>query len=197
MKSGIWRIAPLLLFAFFIFLATSTAREDVGEQQPLHDTQPAAESNEWTGQKGDDAATQEERETAKTVREASAILRKIRPPTVSKLAQYTRKPKGVFGTGVYYAKEAFVLLFMNQPKQTNLLTTSTSQQNPPKLTQPLSKAVNLLQTAAQASDPDALYLLAEMSFHGNFTHPVSYPQAFNYYKQLADLDGNSTAQHML
>ncbi|KAI7029152.1 HCP-like protein [Hortaea werneckii] len=197
MKPGIWRIAPLLLFAFFIFLATSTAREDVGEQQPLHDTQPAAESNQWTDQKGDDAATQEERETAKTVREASTILRKIRPPTVSKLAQYTRKPKGVFGTGVYYAKEAFVLLFMNQPKETHLLTTSTSQKHPPKLAQPLSKAVNLLQTAAQASDPDALYLLAEMSFHGNFTHPVNYPQAFSYYQQLANLDGNSTAQHML
>jgi len=133
---------------------------------------------------------------AERVKEATAILRKVKPPTVSKLARYTRKPKGILGTSAYYAKEAFVLLFMNAPKQTNLLTTSTSQQAP-KLGQPLSLAVKLLQDAAAQNNPDALFLLAQMSFHGNFTHPVSYPQAFTYYKALADLDGNSTAQYML
>lgn len=85
---------------------------------------------------------------------------------------------------------------MNAPKQSNLLTTSTSH-SAPKLGQPLSKAVKLLQDAAKEDDADALFLLAEMNFHGNFTHPVSYLQAFEYYKALADLDGNSTAQHML
>ena len=129
------------------------------------------------------------------VREATAILRKVKPPTVSKLARYTNKPKGFLGTSVYYAKEAFVLLFMNQPKQANLLTTSSSQSSPAKLTQPLDKAVKLLEDAAANDDPDALFLLAEMSFHGNFTHPTHYPTAFNHYKRLADLTGNSTAQH--
>ncbi|TKA33317.1 hypothetical protein B0A50_00870 [Salinomyces thailandicus] len=194
------------LVAFFIFLATSTAREELpdplpAEQQPLQDTHSASESAKWrsegVGGDGEDGTSQEQNEMAETVREASAILRKVRPPMVSKLARYTSKPRGLLGTSAYYAKEAFVLLFMNQPRQENLLTTSTSQQTPPKLAQPLSKAVNLLVSAADADDADAMYLLAEMSFHGNFTHPVSYPQAYHYYKMLADLTGNSTAQHRI
>ncbi|KAK5121164.1 hypothetical protein LTR85_005648 [Meristemomyces frigidus] len=202
MKSSIWRTAPLLLLAFFLFLASSTAREapqqDVTEQQPLTpDSQSASESAHWegAGRKADDGYAQEQNELADIVKEATAMLRKVKAPVASKLARYTSKPKGFLGSSAYYAKEAFVLLFMNAPKQSNLLTTSST--SAPKLGQPLSKAVKLLQDAAKEGSPDAIFLLAEMNFHGNFTHPVSHPQAFNYYKQLADLDGNSTAQYML
>lgn len=97
---------------------------------------------------------------------------------------------------MYYAKESFFLLFMNAPKQANLLTTSTSQSGA-KLVQPLSKAVRLLQDAAEKDHADAIYLLAEMNFYGNFSHPINYEEAFKRYSQLAELDGNSTAQHML
>lgn len=45
-------------------------------------------------------------------------------------------------------------------------------------------------------NPDAIYLLAQMSFYGNFTYPRNYPEAFSRYDQLAEL-GNSSAQHMV
>lgn len=128
--------------------------------------------------------------------EAAAILAKIKPPSVSKLAKYTKKPKGVFGTTAYYAKEAFVLLFMNAPKEDSLISTTAPTQ-PTKLAQPLSKAVRLLEDAARENDADAIYMLAELNFYGRSTHPVNYEQAFGRYKQLAELDGNSTAQNML
>lgn len=99
------------------------------------------------------------------------------------------------GSAVYYAKESFFLLFMNTPKQVNLLP-STSPKTA-KLTQPLSKAVKILHEAAEYNDPDALYLLAELNFHGNYSHPINYEEAFRRYQQLAELDGNSTAQYML
>ncbi|KAK4895331.1 ERAD-associated protein [Elasticomyces elasticus] len=195
-----WRIAPLLLFAFFIFLAQTTARDvahpDLARQQ---ESQSASESTRWHGgkQKAGTGNEQEQNELAESVKEATALLRKVKPPVVSKLASYTRKPKGFLGSSAYYAKEAFVLLFMGTPQQANLMTTSTSTSSQAKLPPPLSRAVKLLEEAAQAAEPDAMFLLAEMNFHGNFTHPISYQQAFKYYKQLADLEGNSTAQHML
>lgn len=192
--------------AFCIFIAHGIAREtphDVDhQQQPLQDSQRASESAHWdetakaTGKDGSSEQSESEHARQGNVREAAAILRKIRPPTVSKLAKYTQKPKGVVGTTVYYAKEAFVLLFMNAPKNENLISTSSSQQ-PAKLAQPLSKAVRLLEDAANEDNADAIYLLAEMNFYGNWTHPIDYAQAFRRYKQLAALDGNSTAQYML
>jgi SEL1 protein len=130
------------------------------------------------------------------VNEAAAILAKIKPPSVSKLAKYTKKPKGVFGSTAYYAKEAFVLLFMNAPKEDTLISTTAPSQ-PAKLARPLSKAVRLLEDAARENDADAIYMLAELNFYGKSTHPINYEQAFERYKQLAELDGNSTAQYML
>ncbi|KAK0252333.1 hypothetical protein B0A54_14133 [Friedmanniomyces endolithicus] len=199
-----WRIAPLVLFAFFFFLATSTAREaaqpDAADRHPLRESRSASESTKWHGAKQKDSSgnEQQQNELADSVKEATALLRKVKPPTVSKLAHYTRKPKGLLGTSAYYAKEAFVLLFMGAPNPANLLTTSTSTAGPQtKLAPPLLRAVKLLLEAAQQDDADAIFLLAEMNFYGNFTHPISYPLAFQYYKQLADLDGNSTAQYML
>ena len=83
---------------------------------------------------------------------------------------------------------------MNKPPQPDLLTT---QEQPPKLSQPLYKAVKLLEDAAREENPDAIYMLAEMNFHGNFTHPRNYKEAFRRYQELAELNGNSSAQHML
>ena len=130
------------------------------------------------------------------MREAVVLLRKIKPPTVSNIVRYTRRPKGFLGSALYYSKEAFFLLFMNTPKQANRLTVSTTQ-SLPKLGAPLSKAIKLLEQAADHDDGDAIFLLADMNFYGNFSHPQNYDEAFRRYKQLADLTGNSTAQYML
>jgi len=169
----------------------------VGDQRPLQDKEQVSHSTRWekpaaVGRQDDDGA----QERADKVREATNILRKVKPPTVSKLARYTGRPKGILGSALYYSKEAFFLLFMNAPKQANLLTTSTTQ-SAPKLGGSLSKAVKLLNDAADQDSADAIYLLAEMNFYINFSHPQNYEEAFRRYKQLADLDGNSTAQYML
>lgn len=41
------------------------------------------------------------------------------------------------------------------------------------------------------------WLLLIMLQYGNYTHPRNYKTAFEKYKELADLTGNSTAQHMV
>nr|POE66106.1 protein sel-1 like 1 [Quercus suber] len=170
----------VITLTFIVFLATSTAQE-----VPLQDT-----DSQWTRE------DEFQSKLADDVREATVLLRKIKQPSISKLAQYTSKPSGLVGSTVYYAKEAFVLLFMNAPKPPTSLTTSSTTQVP-KLSQPLSRAVKLLQNAAEQDSSDAIYLLAEMSFHGNFSHPIDHDEAFRRYKQLAALTGNSTAQYMV
>jgi SEL1 protein len=120
------------------------------------------------------------------------LLHKVTPPTPP--WWNFEKKSGILGSGAYYAKEIFVLLFMNAPPQQDLLTSSSQ---PRKLGQPLSQAVKLLEEAAAQKNPDALFTLAEMNFYGNFTHPRNYSEAFRRYSELATLDGNSSAQHMV
>lgn len=93
------------------------------------------------------------------------------------------------GHAWYYAKGAFRLLFVNAPQH----DANTWRVNPA-----VAKAVKELEVAARDSeDTDAMFLLAEMNFHGNFTHPRDFKQAFQWYQSLASLTGNSTAQYML
>lgn len=98
------------------------------------------------------------------------------------------------GTTLYYAKEAFVLLFMNSPPKDDYLN---PQPEAPRLSKPLAQAVQLLEAAADDNEPDAIFLLAEMNFFGNYTHPRNYTEAFRRYHDLASLNGNSSAQHMV
>ncbi|KAK4696207.1 SEL1 protein, partial [Lecanoromycetidae sp. Uapishka_2] len=104
------------------------------------------------------------------------------------------KTSGFIGASLYYAKEAFVLLFMNGPPEDGYLN---PQPVASKLSKPLAQAVKLLQGAAEEQEPDAIFLLAEMNFFGNYTHPRNYTEAFRRYHELAALNGNSSAQHMV
>ena len=72
-----------------------------------------------------------------------------------------------------------------------------SQPEAPKLSKPLAQAVQLLENAANMGEADAIFLLAEMNFFGNFTYPRNYTESFRRYDQLARLNGNSSAQHMV
>jgi len=83
---------------------------------------------------------------------------------------------------------------MNGNSEQELLT---SNPQPKKLSQPLSKAVKLLEEAAAEKNPDAIFMLAELNFYGNFTHPRNYSESFRRYHELAMLNGNATAQHMV
>lgn len=95
----------------------------------------------------------------------------------------------MLGYTLHYGKSAFRILFMNGPPP----DTNTRKINPN-----VAKAVKELEIAAREDqDPDAMFLLAEMNFHGNFTHPRDFKQAFQWYDNLAYLTGNSTAQYML
>lgn len=123
------------------------------------------------------------------VHEAYNLLRGLSPSTRTSF----KKPSGVLGHSVYYAKELFFLLFMNAPPQNDLLLSEPQK----KLNQPLPRAVKLLEDAASNNDTDAIWLLAEMNFYGNFTHPRNYAEALRRYHQLAQLDANSSAQHMV
>jgi len=114
--------------------------------------------------------------------EASTLLGRINP---SARRGAPRKQVGV----PHYAKELFSTLFLNGPP------TSSSESHSHR--EVLTQAVKLLENAADEGHPDAMYTLAEMNFHGNFTHKRNYTEAFQRYQQLATLNGNSSAQHMV
>ncbi|KAJ5725352.1 Tetratricopeptide-like helical [Penicillium malachiteum] len=99
------------------------------------------------------------------------------------------KPKGLLGYSLHYGREAFRILFMNGPAK---------DKADRKLSPIVARAVDeLIAAADDDQDPDAIFLLAEMNFHGNFTHPRNFSEAFLWYSDLAWLDGNSTAQSMV
>jgi SEL1 protein len=91
----------------------------------------------------------------------------------------------------YYSKELFFMIFMNQPP--NIIDERQKRLR----NGPLNSAVEQLEMAASRDNPDALFLLAEMNFWGNFTHPKNFRAAFQRYHRLAQVTGNSTAQHMV
>lgn len=73
-------------------------------------------------------------------------------------------------------------------------STSRSNKSPPELVE----AVHELETAAETSgNSDAMLLLADMNFYGNFSHPRDFKEAFRWYQELASRTGNSTAQYMV
>jgi SEL1 protein len=141
----------------------------------------------------DDNAKNKEKHFSSKSEQAREILRSIRRPATSKLAKFVQNPQGIVGSLVYYAKEIFVFLFMNTPDQDS----RPQADDTAKLDKPLADAVQLLEDGVREGDPDAMYLLADMNFYGNHTHPINYDDAFSHYKELADLTGNATAQYML
>ncbi|KAI4216695.1 MAG: hypothetical protein LQ351_001184 [Letrouitia transgressa] len=124
------------------------------------------------------------------VQEALSILRSLQPARSSRLD----KSSGLIGSTAYYAKEAFYFLFMTTPPQDGYLNPTTEKKT---LSKPLTEAVNLLEGAAKENNEDAIFLLAEMNFFGNYSHPKNYKEAFQRYQELASLNGNSSAQSMV
>ncbi|KAL8706085.1 MAG: hypothetical protein Q9201_000850 [Fulgogasparrea decipioides] len=147
-------------------------------------TEPATRWHQDGKDNGSQAST--------AVQEALSILQTLHSPR-DRLARF-EKTSGFVGTSIYYAKEAFFFLFMNSPRTDDYLQTDAHE---PRLSKPLTEAVNLLQGAAKEQEPDALFLLAEMNFFGKYTHPRNYAEAFRKYSDLASLNGNSSAQHMV
>jgi len=99
------------------------------------------------------------------------------------------KPTGLPTTVWYYTKIVFRALFMNAPTQ-------QAGGDASRLDSRLQEVVDGLEKSASI-DPDALFLLAEMNFYGNFSHPRRTRKAFELYSELVERDGNATAQHMV
>jgi SEL1 protein len=98
------------------------------------------------------------------------------------------KPTGFLGYSLHYAQLAFRVLFLNGPQSNT----------PQRRVHPnVARAIRELELAVEEDNPDAIFLLAEMNFHGNFTHPRDFKLAFQWYQKLAKLTGNTTAQYMM
>ncbi|KAK8162358.1 hypothetical protein BKA80DRAFT_88658 [Phyllosticta citrichinensis] len=187
-----WRLWPLLLIALIV-ATVAIAQDHAPEDRHQHAHNHAPHRQQVLA---DGSWSKVSHETpvkgVHEVEQAITLLRKIRP-SGSRLATIA-KPNGVLGSTAYYAKELFFLLFMNGPPKQDLLS---SEGQTRKLSPPLADATRLLASAAEDGNPDAIFLLAEMNFYGNYTHPRNYPEAFKRYHELSNLNGNATAQHML
>ena len=164
------------------------------QQKPLGQGSSEEEEGEqaWKSRWGSTGGEENPHQGALAYGEAMTLLRQTQPVTAP--WWNVDKKSGILGSGAYYAKEIFTLLFMNAPPQQELLTTHAQ---PKKLGEPLEQAVRLLEEGAAQKNPDAMFLLAEMNFYGNFSHPRNYSEAFRRYHALATQDGNASAQHMV
>lgn len=115
---------------------------------------------------------------------ALAELRKIHQTTHHK----RRRKSGFLGTILSYAWKAVPSLRISAPPQ----------DTPAKaISGPLLEAVKHLETASHKNNSDALYLLGQINFYGNYSHPRDFKRSFNFYQQLATLNGNGSALYML
>lgn len=117
-----------------------------------------------------------------------STLRRIYPP----LQHRRRRQPGLVGTLLNYALKAVPSFRISAPPPA-----ADPSKHTTTVTGPLLEGVRALEELAQRNNSDALLVLAQMNFYGNFTHPKNFETAFDYYHQLANISGNSSAQHML
>ncbi|KAK4866401.1 hypothetical protein LT330_008333 [Penicillium expansum] len=173
---------PLSHFLSALLLLQTCA---AGPGQPLTDQTASGAidhdaDHEFTFQTGE----AEPRPITQRVENAWNTLRTIKKPVLQ-----SDKSRGLLGTVVHYGRQTVRLLFLNGP---------STEKPERKLNKHLAGAVEELRAAADEDrDPDAMFLLAEMNFYGNFSHPRDFKEAFRWYHDLAWLDGNNTAQNMV
>ncbi|KNG81219.1 ubiquitin-protein ligase Sel1/Ubx2 [Aspergillus nomiae NRRL 13137] len=170
----LWRFLPVAFLLLQVLAVESKASTDVAHESYQHPNQSPG------GTEGSDA-----RPGSQHVDTALRILRNSKIPIIT-----PEKPSGFLGNTLHYSKEAFRVLFLNGPPSDN----AERQKIHPNV----AKAVDELKIAAQKDqNPDAMFLLAELNFYGNYTHPRDFKQAFQWYQSLASATGNSTAQYMV
>ncbi|PLB35291.1 ubiquitin ligase complex subunit HRD3 [Aspergillus candidus] len=176
----LWRFLPLALLLLQTLVAASEGHPDresttdVTRQPPPGSTKPPGGTDDFEPLPGHEH-----------VESALKILHAAKLPATT-----FDKPSGILGYTWHYARQAIHLLFLNGP--------SSDGTDSRKVHPNVAKAVNELEFAAEEElNPDAMFLLAEMNFYGNFTHPRDFGRAFYWYQTLAYLEGNSTAQYMV
>ncbi|KAA8910775.1 hypothetical protein FN846DRAFT_508504 [Sphaerosporella brunnea] len=140
------------------------------------------------------------RQAAQWVSEARTLLHSINPVPHVSSSERGRGGSGWLGTLWYYIKQ--LLLWHNAQSLEQQSSSPSLSRSTPTFAgahgKKLGAAVELLKKAAEPErNEDAMFLLAEMNFYGNWSHPRDYSTAYKWYKELADLSGNSTAQHMV
>ncbi|KAI0384280.1 HCP-like protein [Hypomontagnella monticulosa] len=175
-----WLVSALLLLQ--VVALTSAAEQQVLEttEDTTANLNPTAETDVVQGEQYQWTPYQNGWEL---VHEAMTEFRKIKPPTFRK----TRRQLGLFGTLLQYAAKALPSLRASAPPQ---------EHAPPVITGPLLEGVQLLQQSADQNNTDAIYLLAQLNFFGNYSHPRNFKTAFDHYYRLASY-GNSSAQYMV
>ncbi|RDW87720.1 hypothetical protein BP5796_03414 [Coleophoma crateriformis] len=191
MRNSSQRLWPLLLLLLQIafpiiraqihndFDTTSAERSP----QPSGVAQPSAAQAAFR----DQSESHREVDGAELVDQALFILRRY-DRTIS--MNTSRKPTGLLGTLGQWMLQLIPQVSVQGPS-------SEGEKVHKQVKGPLFEGVRLLEQAAQMNNSDAIFLLAQMNFFGNFTHPKDYMEAFNRYQQLATISGNSSAQHML
>ncbi|EPS40085.1 hypothetical protein H072_6115 [Dactylellina haptotyla CBS 200.50] len=186
------------IFYIFLFLSTLSIAVHAIEPVPEHGDVQFPLGGPDGGSSVDthsDHQDEDGNDSQKYVDEAIKILKTIRPPST----QSKRKDTTSYyiSTFLYYLQRTLDVLFIaNVPTQEEPVG-GDSRSAPVHMSKPLSDAVHLLSKAIPAKNPDALYLMAEMNFYGNWSHPRNSATAFGFYRELASLTGNSTAQNMV
>ncbi|TFA98315.1 Protein sel-1-like protein [Trichoderma ghanense] len=176
--------------AWLLLLAQATAVISSHDQQPLggqDDASARTAGDKHAVESFLDIPTGQEKSVHpqpghELVDAALAELRKIPQPH-----RRGREAPGIFSS-------ALRLLLRTIPTGP---VTAPSQSKTSTLSGPLVNAVEYLERAAQHNNSDALYILADFNFFGNYSHPRDLGAAFKYYRQLASSHGNTTAQYML
>ncbi|KIX94799.1 uncharacterized protein Z520_09489 [Fonsecaea multimorphosa CBS 102226] len=178
-SNGVFTILLYLSIAISILVPASRTSTTVGADvvdSELDSPRSEQEKDNYWAQGGNDI-----------VHEVWSVLRDFEPTWKDSVTP--AHPSGLLGTVWHYTRIIFRALFMNTPTR--------EDNKAPKVKGDLKKGVDSLKAAASFDDPDAIFLLAEMNFYGNFSYPRDLERAKYWYHRLADLDGNSTAQYML
>lgn len=189
-----WSRLWLLIFSFQFFTAIALAQIQEGLEEPEStvsaDGSPKPSAAAQSSAPQQPVRNDEERKRidgAEQVDKALFFLRRYERLN----PRPSRKPSGILGTVGQYVLALLPSINAQGP------SSDGADGHAHRLPGPVTEGVRLLEEAAQINNPDAIFLLAEMNFYGNFTHPKNYSEAFRRYHQLAEMNGNSSAQHMI
>ncbi|KAK4178640.1 hypothetical protein QBC36DRAFT_324253 [Triangularia setosa] len=177
----------LWLFLLLQALAFSCAEAQADQHVLAGDSAKSKQAND-DGVRAGMASAQNggQQPGAELVQSAMTELRKLYQP----LHHKAKRHQGVVSMILNFALKAVPTLRLTAPP-------AETSQPTPSLSGPLLHASKLLNEAARQNNSDALYILAEMNFYGNFSHPKNFKEAFNKYHKLALLNGNNSALYMM
>ncbi|CAG8949117.1 hypothetical protein HYFRA_00002246 [Hymenoscyphus fraxineus] len=190
------RLFPLVAIFFFQLLHITYALQNAGDDQvesaqrhTKHTIPVQAAPEDFQQPLHDGDETLKKSDAAEQVQKALASLRRFERTN----PRPKRKTLGITGTITQYVWAMLPKISAQGPSSAGTEGTQPSKELP----YPVAEAVKLLEEAADIKNSDAMFLLAQMNFYGNFSYPRNYSEAFRRYSQLASLNGNSSAQHMV